>query len=110
MVFDEARSKASNHELNRPTRSDPGISPLYRLPEYFPPATIITAEMDSLAREATALAEKLSKAGKNVVLWEAKGQGHGWDHEAKENTEPAKVKWKAYELARDRLREAYNSP
>ncbi|KAI0031735.1 Alpha/Beta hydrolase protein [Vararia minispora EC-137] len=92
---------------DKPTRADPRISPLSAKAGNFPPATIITASQDSLQREAVQLVDKLKGEGKDVVHWEAPGQGHGWNLSAKDNTEPGKLRLQAYELTRDRLRDAH---
>ncbi|KZV62590.1 alpha/beta-hydrolase [Peniophora sp. CONT] len=106
VVHDSAKSKKPPKD-GKPTRSDPGISPFEAQPANFPPTTIITCSKDSLAREASALAVKLIGAERDVVHWEAAGQGHDWDHMSKEGTHPAALKWQAYELAANRLRRAY---
>ena len=106
VVHDSARSKKEPRN-GKPTRSDPGISPLEAQPANFPPATIITCSKDSLAREASMLVVKLTGEARDVVHWEAEGQGHDWDHMSKEGTHPAALKWQAYELVANRLRRAY---
>ncbi|PWN43476.1 hypothetical protein IE81DRAFT_288556 [Ceraceosorus guamensis] len=88
-------------------RDDPLVSPIYASTQAFPSSTtIITCQGDSLAREARNLAKKLEEAGRDVVHYEAKGQGHNWDKMVKEGTEPAKLRDEAYELAMNRLQKA----
>lgn len=94
-------------------RKQPLISPLYAEPSSFPASvTIITCEMDSLAREGRKLAERLESSPEfkgSVVHWEAPGQGHNWDKMTKEGSEPAKMKDEAYHLSVKRIRDAFAS-
>ncbi|KAJ9477132.1 Abhydrolase_3 domain-containing protein [Pseudozyma hubeiensis] len=92
-------------------RKQPLISPLYADPASFPSSvTIVTAEQDSLAREARKLADKLGSSSTfrgTVVHWEAPGQGHNWDKMTKQGTEPEKLKDEAYSLTVRRIRDAF---
>ncbi|SPO19647.1 uncharacterized protein UTRI_00020_B [Ustilago trichophora] len=94
-------------------RKQPLISPLFADPASFPPSvTILTAEQDSLAREARKLADRLdsSPAYKGSILhWEAQGQGHNWDKMTKQGTRPEKMKDEAYSLTLRRIRDAFAS-
>ena len=86
-------------------KTHPQVSPFHAEATSFPPATIITCECDSLAREARQLVEKLRNANMDVQHYEAEGQGHDWDHAIKDlNSDAGKMREKAYTLVTDRLR------
>ncbi|KAK6219463.1 hypothetical protein LQW54_002195 [Pestalotiopsis sp. IQ-011] len=79
--------------------SDPRASVLEADPKHFPDnMLIITAEKDRLAPEAEALADKLQKAGKSVLLKRFDGARHGWDKTRDEGSQDAKVRDEAYGL------------
>ncbi|MCJ1441739.1 MAG: hypothetical protein MMC23_002231 [Stictis urceolatum] len=90
-------------------RADPRVSPIYADPRRFPGSvTIVTCGSDSLLKEARELGEILRGVGKDVVEFEARGQGHAWDLAVKERESEAGVlRDQAYELAARRVREAF---
>ncbi|SNX81327.1 uncharacterized protein MEPE_00032 [Melanopsichium pennsylvanicum] len=92
-------------------RKQPLISPLYADPASFPPSvTIITAELDSLAREGRKLADKLDSSANfkgSVLHWEAQGQGHNWDKMTQHGSNNEKLKDEAYLLAIRRIRDSF---
>lgn len=72
---------------DKEARKNPLVSPSFANPTDFPGTTaIITAEGDTFALEAEALAESLEHNGKRVFTQRLMGVAHGFDKSAKEGT------------------------
>lgn len=85
-------------------KRDPRISPLFAPADRFPPRLLmITADGDSLALEAEALAAKIQTEGGHVVSQRMAGCSHAWDKRTLPNTPQSQAKDQAYQLALDML-------
>lgn len=94
------------------SRKDPQVSPLYADQAAFPASTtLITCEGDSLAREGVQMYEHLQRGphGKQVAHLQVPGQGHGWDQATKPGTHADELRQQSYDLAAERIREAFAS-
>jgi acetyl esterase/lipase len=81
-------------------RADPRIAVLHADPESFPSDVLMfTCSKDNLAGEAEELADKLKAAGKKVTLRRVEDAEHGWDKTTDENSNDAKERDAAYDLA-----------
>ncbi|KAK3689972.1 Alpha/Beta hydrolase protein [Podospora appendiculata] len=88
-------------------RTDPRASPAHVPEEEFAGVVVVvTADGDTLAPEAEALAKKLDVKGRRVVLKEVKGVGHGFDKGGVEGGRERKAREGAYEVAVEELRRA----
>ncbi|KAJ5464258.1 Alpha/beta hydrolase fold-3 [Penicillium sp. IBT 31633x] len=88
-------------------KQDPRLSPLYAQADRFPRRIlIITADGDTLAPEAEALAQKIQELqGWHVVSERMSGCSHGWDKGTRAGTPQYAAKERAYQLAFDLLNE-----
>ncbi|CAG7918211.1 unnamed protein product [Penicillium olsonii] len=82
-------------------KGDPRISPLFAPADRFPRRlAMITADGDSLALEAEALAEKVQAVeGRHVVIQRMKGCSHAWDKRTAPGTPQSHAKDQAYQVA-----------
>jgi acetyl esterase/lipase len=84
-------------------RTQPLVSPIFATPSSFPSSvTILSGGADILTAEAHAFANKLA-GERDVVYFEAPGQGHAWDKVAWHGTEGGKLKDEAYAIVVERL-------
>ncbi|KAJ5780414.1 Alpha/beta hydrolase fold-3 [Penicillium paradoxum] len=88
-------------------KRDPRLSPLYAPADRFPRRMlIITADGDTLAVEAEALAQKIQDLkGWHVDSYRMIGCSHGWDKGTRAGTPQHEAKERAYQLAFDMLNE-----